>query len=386
MHSLTKHCLILSLLWLLSSCITPFEPEVKEAKQSYLVVDGFINSNGITTIALSRTLALKAQAASPETKATLFIEQEAGPRYALRETKTGTYTSQPLTLSPTARYRLAIRTSTGQDYASGFIAAQFTPAIDSISWRASDKGLQLYMNTHDDNSRARHFRWEYEETWEFTSVEFSLLVYTPAMLDLRKDDIYHCWRSENSTAIRVSNTVSLNQNIISQFPLSLLPPNSQKLRYKYSILVRQYALTPEEFAYWDVLRKNTETLGTLFDPLPSQLTGNVQNLTDSQDLALGFVGVHSETSQRIFIERSQLPRVWRPLTGYEDCTRIDTLTRGVPGFGLPGKPVPFFNTPLYTPINEIYKGTGVFFGYTYSSTDCVDCRKRGTSVRPSYWQ
>ncbi|SNC61610.1 protein of unknown function [Hymenobacter gelipurpurascens] len=386
MHSLTKHCLILSLLWLLSSCITPFEPEVKEAKQSYLVVDGFINSNGITTIALSRTLALKAPAANPEAKATLFIEQEAGPRYALRETKTGTYTSQPLTLSPTARYRLAIRTSTGQDYASGFIAAQFTPAIDSISWRASDKGLQLYMNTHDDNSRARHFRWEYEETWEFTSVEFSMLVYTPAMLDLRKDDIYHCWRSENSTAIRVSNTVSLNQNIISQFPLSLLPPNSQKLRYKYSILVRQYALTPEEFAYWDLLRKNTETLGTLFDPLPSQLTGNVQNVTDSQDLALGFVGVHSETSQRIFIERGQLPRVWRPLTGYEDCTRIDTLTRGTPGFGLPGKPVAFFNTPLYTPINEIYKGTGVFFGYTYSTTDCVDCRKRGTSVRPSYWQ
>lgn len=386
MVSLLKHPLLVCLLGLLGSCITPFESKAEEAKQRYLVVDGFINSSGVTAIALSRTLPLPAKTASPETKAVLFIEQEAGPRYALRETTAGTYTSQPLVLSPTARYRLAIRTSAGQDYASGFQVAQFTPAIDSVTWRASDRGLQLYVNTHDDNSRARHFRREYQETWEFTSVEFSMLVYTPAMLDLRKDDIYHCWRSENSTAIRVSNSVSLNQNIISQFPLSLLPPNSQKLRYKYSILVRQYALTPEEFAYWDLLRKNTETLGTLFDPLPSQLTGNVLNLNDPQDLALGFVGIHSETSQRIFVSRGQLPRTWRPLTGYEDCTRIDTFTRGVPGFGLPGKPVTFFNTPLYTPINEIYKGTGVFFGYTYSSTDCVDCRKRGTNVRPPFWQ
>ncbi|MEJ7664694.1 MAG: DUF4249 family protein [Hymenobacter sp.] len=56
-------------------------------------------------------------------------------------------------------------------------------------------------------------------------------------------------------------------------------PPSSKLYYLYSILVRQYALTPEEFAYWDKLRKNTENLGTLFDPLPSQLSGNVHRLT-----------------------------------------------------------------------------------------------------------
>ena len=52
---------------------------------------------GVSTIRLSRTFALAAKAAPPaETRATVYIEDEAGTRLLLREgTVKGTYTRRP---------------------------------------------------------------------------------------------------------------------------------------------------------------------------------------------------------------------------------------------------------------------------------------------------
>ncbi|QNP52840.1 DUF4249 family protein [Hymenobacter qilianensis] len=71
----------------LAGCIDTFEPEVIASAENYLVVDGTINSSGVTTIRLSRTDNLISTAPPPaEAKAAVFIEEEAGPRYALTET------------------------------------------------------------------------------------------------------------------------------------------------------------------------------------------------------------------------------------------------------------------------------------------------------------
>ncbi|GAB3861026.1 hypothetical protein GCM10028822_39870 [Hymenobacter terrigena] len=47
----------LALLWglLLAGCTDPYLPEAVQNPPSYLVVDGYINSKGVTTIKLSRT-------------------------------------------------------------------------------------------------------------------------------------------------------------------------------------------------------------------------------------------------------------------------------------------------------------------------------------------
>ncbi|MCB2407361.1 DUF4249 domain-containing protein [Hymenobacter lucidus] len=367
---------------LLSSCIDSYAPDVIEHPESFLVVDGFINSRGVTTIRLSRTVSLQNNGTIPvETKAVLYLEDEAGLRYPLVEGKAGTYQSAALTLSTAKKVRLRIKTAAQKDYASDYATVKVTPPIDAVNWRVQDGGVQVFVNAHDDTKQSRYYRWEYEETWEFTSAYRSYLEFKDGKMQPRRDDIYHCWSSENPTVIKLGNTVKLAQDIVSDFPLRLLPSNSVKLRYRYSMLVKQYVQTPDEYAYWEALRKNTESIGTLFDALPTQLTGNVHSLSDASEVVIGFVGAHSMTQKRLFIHYTELPRDWKYETGYEKCMVLDTIPK-------PGEPssvnvLSYFLDNLYVPVDQVVEAPQLT--YVASSADCIDCRKRGTNVKPEFW-
>ena len=54
------------------------------------------------------------------------------------------------------------------------------------------------------------------------------------------------------------------------------------------------------------MKKNTEQTGSLFDPQPSQLSGNIHCLTDPNELVIGYVEITQEQTQRIFISSSEV--------------------------------------------------------------------------------
>ncbi|GAB3231382.1 hypothetical protein GCM10027346_17820 [Hymenobacter seoulensis] len=375
-----KHFLIWLLVALtLPSCLDPFEPEVEGTPEGYLVVGGFINLNGITTIRLSRAQGVaNAAAAAPETKATVTVWDDAGASFALSEQAPGSYSSALLTLSDARKYQVRLRTSAGREYASELVVAKSAPPIDSISWAVENRGVQLYVNSHNPTNNSRYYRWTYAETWEFQSAFRSSIEYVNGTIQERTEDIYRCWGSANSNTLLLSNTVRLSEDVVSEFPLVLLPRNSVKLRYKYSVLVRQYALTPEEYAYWELLKANTESLGGLFDPQPTQLTGNVRCLTDAAEPVIGYIGAGAVTEKRLFIASTELPDI-RYETGYGGCRDIDTV--------LVKDASTAFASPAYLPLYNIYiPQTSILIGYAAATAECTDCRRRGTNVRPDFWQ
>ena len=373
-----------ALVLLLGGCVRPYEPKVAEAAKSYLVVDGFINSQGVTAIKLSRTLGLAAGTKpNPEIKANAYLADDAGNRYALAESPAGTYTSASLTLNAARQYQLRLTTATGQTYFSDFVAVKTTPPIDAIDWKFGPGGVQLYLSAHDDKNQTTYYRWSYEETWLFTSAFYSHVSFDKATgtYAKRTDDIYHCWTTVNSTLINLGNTAKLSQDILADYPLLFIADNSPKLRYRYSILVQQHAQSADEYHYWEALKKNTESIGSLYDALPTQLTGNVHALGDATEPVLGFVGAHSVTEKRIFIDRSEipLPPGWVYDTGYQSCGVVPTE---FDFFDAKAN----FSTPNYMPIDPAYDKAGMQSGYIGASPSCVDCRLRGTNVKPSFWQ
>nr|WP_231402830.1 DUF4249 domain-containing protein [Hymenobacter guriensis] len=368
---------------MLAGCVEPYVPEVAPGEASLLVVDGYINSVGVSTIRLSRAVQLQTTKSAPvEAHAKVFIEEEGGAQYPLTESQPGTYTSAALTLPAGRPVRLHFTTAGQREYVSDYTSVKVTPPIDSLSWRTTADGLQVYVNTHDDSNLNRHYRWTFDETWEFTSMLKSVLEYRKGQITYRTDNIYNCWASESPGTIRMSNTTKLEKNIVSEQPIVLLPYRTPKLSIKYSVLVKQYALTPEEYAYWEALRKNTESIGSLYDPLPTQLTGNVHSVADPSEPVLGFIGAQSVIEKRLFIDRKQLPSDWPFVTGYETCT-LDTIPRPHdPEPPSPQEVLNFFSTGAAIPIFEYQPNTNIFY---YSTPECVDCRKRGTNVKPSFW-
>ncbi|QMW04270.1 DUF4249 domain-containing protein [Spirosoma foliorum] len=362
--------IIWAMILLAGGCVDPYRPPEITSPASYLVVNGFFNSASgtTTTIQLSRTQNLaETKVPTAETKAIVTIESAHKDVYTLKEGAVGFYTLTGVTPSADETYRLHIKTAKGNDYYSDYVPVIATPPIDSVSWRPDNDGLQISVNSHDPKNNTRYYRWEYDQTWEYNSVYPSVFEIKNNKIVNRPESVYRCWDSENSSTIVLGTTTRLSQDIISQYPLVYMPNSSVRLSVRYSILVRQFALSQTAYNYYDQLAKITQSIGSIFDPQPSQLTGNIRSQTDESDLVLGFFRVGTVESKRIFIDKSQLPP-WTPNSGVGTCL-VDTLSTGDILREQPGI-IDHLEGPLYLTTNEA----------------CLDCRIRGGVIKkPDFW-
>lgn len=376
----------------LGGCIESYLPEVVDAPSNYLVVDGFINGNGVTRIKLSRTTTVAATTAPPVEKgAQLFIVDDTGMRYALKERTSGSYQSDSLLLIPTRQYQLRISLATGSAvYQSSLVPLKITPPIDALKWQLNGNQIQLLLSTHDASQQSRYYHWGFAETWEFNAAYESRLEYDAQQKVLipRITPIYTCWRTERPTFIKQGSSAQLSQDALTDAALMALPSQSERFKIRYSVLVSQYAETAAEFAYYELLRKNTEAVGTLNDPLPTQLTGNVYRLDNTTEPVLGYVGAHTVQYKRLFIDRANLalPVDWQFDTPYKGCT-VDSLAETLYPYDPLSVPYPrtrVFVIPQNIPL-DVRISRGFIVGYIGSSSECADCRIRGSNIKPSYW-
>lgn len=374
-------CRLLALLVpiLLDSCVDPYRPPEITAPNRYLVVDGAL-TNGVSVIKLSRTQNLEApRTPTPELKATIRVEGTDGGTYTFTDRGQGTYALESTSLVQGKTYRVRIKTAAGGEYQSELVTVQPTPKIDSISWAVEDGGVQVYVNTHDPANKTRYYRWTYEDTYEFrTPYESPYAFVDNKVVQRVGPDLNHCWRTEASTRILLGSTARLTQDVVQRAPLLFIPGSSPKQAIRYSLLVRQSALSPEAYAYWDNLQKTTEQLGSLFDPLPSQTGGNFTCLTNPGEPVLGFLEGYTLEERRVFIDRPASLPLSLVRTGYEGCF-IDTIPK-------PRQPLASFLGPGggYVVISVISSAPAPD-SYVATGTSCTDCRDRGTIVKPAYW-
>ncbi|QHT65542.1 DUF4249 domain-containing protein [Rhodocytophaga rosea] len=380
----TLHSFYICLLFALctASCIEPYNPPAIAEAENYLVVEGFINSGTEpSTFYLSRT---RTQADTnnliPEIGATVYVEGEQGDRYDFSEQNDGQYNSVPLNLTFNARYRLHIRTRTNKEYISDYVALKATPAIDTLTWAVMNDGIQIYVDTHDPENDTRYYRWDYEETWQYNSAYYSNFEFVSkdSSMATREDQIFICYKSEKSSEILINSSVRLAQDVIYRNPIIFTPALSGKLTYKYSVLVKQYALSQDAFNYWQILQKNTESTGSIFDAQPSQLKGNITCVTNPEEPVIGFVTASTLQQKRLFIEGRTLPFPFIEV-GYTNCD-MDTIPNIKKNLS------DTFANGALLPVFSIAGPLGIT-AYTFSYQNCVDCRaKGGTTQKPVFWQ
>ncbi|MBD0298115.1 MAG: DUF4249 domain-containing protein [Flavisolibacter sp.] len=369
-------------LWFTSllSCRRPYEPPEVKADNRFLVVDGVINStpDAATTITLSRTRRLvDTITSSAELRATLFLESSSGVIYPFIEKGKGVYTLDRLNLNANEKYRLKINTANGKQYASEYVPVKQTPPIDSLSWEEQPDHVTIYAYTHDPQNNTRYYRWEYEETWEYYSYYDADMGVSNGMIFYRDstNQVHVCWQNGYSTNIVVGSSIKLSEDVINRMPVGRVFENTEKINYKYSMLVKQYALTEEAYNYWDILQKNTQQVGSLFDAQPSQLKGNIHSLNDPSEPVIGFVSISSVQNKRIFIRKEELAD-WNGASIAYSCD-LRFIAQNPSNYLL-------FNYPD-TSFGPYYFVSGGGIAITRKS--CMDCTYRGgTNVKPAFWR
>lgn len=360
---------------LLSGCVDPFPTPHLESDSQFLSVDAFLNVTvGVVVVKLGRSVALDTLINStPERSATVWLENARDDKFILSEISAGTY-QQMISTSPGETFRLGIKLSSNQAYHSDWIHVKQSPPIDSLTAEATNLGYEVQVSTHDHESGSKFYQWEYEETWQYTSAFSSDYEVLDGQIVFRQEQIYNCWKTERSHAILLGTTQSFTGDVVSRFPIVTIPKRDIRLFLKYSILVKQKVLEAESFDYWSSMKKNTESLGGLFDPQPSQIFGNIHSDTDPGELVLGYFDASTVTEKRHTVGLFELPEGYRFARDFGACHLTSASNQDA---RILNPKTYLLITPLPGP------SPAAFF---YSTVPCSDCRLQGgTTQKPSYW-
>ena len=124
--------------------------------------------------------------------------------------------------------------------------------------------------------------------------------------------------------------------------------------------------------FFQKIKKNTESLGSIFDAQPSELTGNIHCVTNPSEIVIGYIDISEEKKKRIFIRKDELPG-WGYRTGCTFIT-IDNNPDSILKYGVGLHPTVPFMVDL-----------GVKSFYATPDQNCIDCTLTGSNVRPPFW-
>jgi len=190
------------------------------------------------------------------------------------------------------------------------------------------------------------------------------------------NDIYTCWQTNTPSNILLGSSAKLAQDVIYQFPLIQLPPNTWKISVRYSMLLKQYVLTEDAYNFWQQLQKNSEQIGSIFSPQPSEVRGNIHNLADSTEQVIGYVSAGTMKQLRVYITPDQLPN-WG----------LGSYTDGCMTMSIPDNPDSleyFLGSGGLQPV-DLSQGPTSGVRYDIAADICVDCTLTGTNKKPWFW-
>ncbi len=373
---------------LLTSCVERYHPDELYLRDKILVINAHITDEvGIQTIEVSRSSHIEIPGFQAEENCLIHLLREDGESREFDSSeRPGFYTAELDAdfLRLGMLFHLQVMTDDGNEYHSDFDKIRPVPAIDSIYYKVESmtyageddpvNGIRFYVDfTHEDEAY-EYIRWELTETYEFHNPDMDAFVYYNrwTMRPLEGvDNSRICYLTHDLPAVHSLSTKQLSfGSYTSAFDFVPNDKIEQKLKHKYSLLVRQYSVGPEGYHYWHELGANRQEQGQIFNKQPALLQSNICNIEDESEKVLGFFSMSGVQEARAFAV--DIPGLdLSPYIYY--CMPVDNG---------PGS-----NQPTYYPsyfARATYDGVTV---YASVNKHCVDCReyKGSSEVKPDFW-
>lgn len=377
---------------LLYACLEPFEPSIPAKDLSVLVVDGYINAGpGKTRILLSKVSTLQTSNQIQYVEdALVSIVSDNSESYSLAESTSGVYESGELNLPTDKKYRLDIKLTNGKKYQSELMSVKITPLIDTIVWEERPDQLYIYGVSHDETASTLYYKWWSEEDWEIRVKYLAYLKYNGDTIILREEELplprgtdtlramSICFKSGKSNKLNIASTRNNINDSVRQ-TVATFSYGDERIQVRYSMLLHQRTLTEDEYNYLELIEKNSTQMGSFFDPMPSQIFGNIKQADNDNELVIGYVGVYTTVSKRLFLQGDAISK--KALT-QEKCRPFDfpnekELLKQYLG-GNPPTQIPY---KLYYLDDDITKPR-----VQSLPRGCMDCRSSTNVPRPDYWR
>ena len=380
---------------LITSCIEEYKiQEMVPFESPDIVIQGRIASGSESVFYLSKTQPIGSEE-TPESilNAEITIVGQNGyesPK-ATFDIEEDCYIINTQDLPDNTLYAVLIKAE-GETYQSEFQELFITPSIESVSYKEREDGISIHVTSYGDEGNSPYYLWAYEEDWEFHAPDninglkgipvYSKEIYNLPFLDENGNNPYlYCWGHNSSKHINIYNTTILTENTAKEVELFRIPIDDVRISYIYSILVKQYSLSPEGYQYYSLIKKYSEESSGIFTPIPSEVKGNVSCISNPEIKVLGYVLASTCQTKRVFIYESDFKQI---------CSEYDS------GCISAGWGDNFFN------LNKIYTEGVIAMTYNgelsdllnpnltetiFYTRECIDCRvvKGSTKKRPDFW-
>ncbi len=311
-----------SILLLLLSCIRTVNAPIRSVPP-ILVVEGWITTDPppySINLSYSGKFTSTYQGGTDSgrqqfiTDARVIIEDDLGDSTTCVRSVNGTYLSSDSNFIGIVgrTYTLKIYLSNGKTYQSKPEKIVPVPPIDSVSVIYDSSYITdirptqfvLSVNTHDPPGVPNYYRWRAfgyipRKSWGGPCSITDPPCTNPFMCTCNA----FCEQFYENSEINVLSDQYIDGHQIIR-PVFYSPVYWKGTHY---IQIKQYSISREAYLFWEQYLAQTNRTGSILDPLPAPLKGNVFNQADSNNIALGAFSVSAVYTKKLIIIPFSLP-------------------------------------------------------------------------------
>ena len=402
---------LLAVLTLATACIYPYQPDLEDAPEGILVVDGnlMVGEKSQVRIGFMSSLWPKpGQSQSGElvyyTRAAgtgsvrVWAEDDGGGVYegaldmaASSAANPNTPFSIDLENAPDDRsYRVCVQAGNDR-YSSDWIKPLAPPVIKNVTFgipklTTGKTDVTVSASLDGGPDATGYLLLTYEETWRFHAEYYPNYIYIPASNSVTERvypawDRYWCWKiSDKGTQVPVDYT-GMTSASLKSFPFHSFSRYDNRNHQRYSILLTARTIDKDTYMYLNHLEESTESGDNLFSPNPGEVSGNLRCENDPERMVMGYVTVARTTSVRTYLDSRYL--LTRQPNLYD--LAYPPQWPKISGGAWWGE----FYEMGYMPLveNTLPPSDADFGPYGWGPLTCYDCiAAGGTQTRPDFWE
>jgi hypothetical protein len=332
MRFLTNKTLLFLAISTLLSCTEPYSADI-DAGQEVLVINGFLCNQAGKNYVILTTASPYDSIGAPKyvRNAQVYVTDINNRVYPFREISRGCFEPVDPAFAGVAKksYTLTVKTSDGNLYTSKpeILMPALLPQKVSGGYskreslvknyysgvtKTVDDVCELYYDYKSDDGNLPRFRFT-----SFQLIEYTIYKELIPPVDGKTGIMFYCWITFDDKELRFtnekykSNSTEINKQLVAvttadrkievhDVDMRTLDLNTQVMmitwEYKRIIKINQYRLNPDAYSYYKGIERQSDAEGKMFDPMTSQLYGNMQCTTNPDKLVLGFFEVSSVTT------------------------------------------------------------------------------------------
>ncbi|MBN1184771.1 MAG: DUF4249 domain-containing protein [Bacteroidales bacterium] len=334
---MSRYINIIVLFFLTVSCEEIFVPDIPDQPNT-LVIEGLITDQvGRHFVKISRALAYNDTSNFENVSGfTVLIQERGGAVYLLHEFDDGWYATDSLVQGkPNHDYRVIATSPQGRQYISSFVTLLSAAPVDSLNGVYKTRSRLVY---HDATGYEEVVNEGIEvqsnsaviDCTPFYRYEYNLIIQTMQVYATYPIPttffIASPYNSISTSFVAIANANSFENKRIRGKPILLflnswmnnkidIPfefnDNGERIftdeqiatiRAGIIIRVNQLSLDKKGYEFWESVYNQINVTGQLFDPVESQIVGNIQCAEDTTERVFGYFGASSVNSSVRFFD------------------------------------------------------------------------------------